>query len=222
MGYIVQPVIIFAYLGLFLTVLDNSMIGTAKFKESNDLHDGNFKLLNCNQEKNVFNEDIKRNSILCDMADAKLIDSDRSADKGDVFVQSSLQPFNLTATSFKYNPTNPGEGRERLKAMFKLALITFIFYKIFEYITTLSALLTGAENSTGMLNALKQNIEGIGKKASSIVAGTEKIGRDMAVRGTKNVAFRGFQKGKEAFSNYKQKNTENPKNDSKGDSTGAG
>ena len=215
MGYIVQPVIIFAYLGLFLTVLDNSMIGTAKFKESNDLHDGNFKLLNCNQEKNVFNEDIKRNSILCDMADAKLIDSDRSADKGDVFVQSSLQPFNLIATSFKYNPTNPGEGRERLKTMFKLALITFIFYKIFEYITTLSALLTGAENSTGMLNALKQNIEGIGKKASSIVAGAEKIGRDMAVRSTKNVASRGFQKGKEAFSNSKQKNTENPKNDSR-------
>ena len=74
-----------------------------------------------------------------------------------------------------------------------------------------------------MLNALKQNIEGIGKKASSIVAGAEKIGRDMAVRGTKNVASRGFQKGKEAFSNSKQqKNTANNQDDSSGGSTGAG
>lgn len=224
MGYIVQPVIIFAYLGLFLTVLDNSMIGTAKFADFNNTYDGNFKNLDCIDDpngKDIFDRPIKQKSALCDMAKFGLIEN-----KVENTQQKSIQPFNLIATSFKYNPTNPGEGRERLKTMFKLALITFIFYKIFEYITTLSALLTGAEDSTGMLNALKQNIEGIGKKASSIVAGAEKIGRDMAIGGTKdrlkNLLSRGFQKGKEAFSNYKQKNTENPKNDSKGDSTGAG
>ena len=208
MGYIVQPVIIFAYLGLFMTVLDNAMIGDAQFTDLNSSYDGNFKNLDCeDKQKNVFSttdfSHPKDNSMLCAMAEAGLIEN-KSVKGVDKY---SLQPFNLIVTSFKYNPTKPGESRERLKVMFKLALITFIFYKIFEYITSLAASLTGAEDSTSMLNALKQNIEGLAKKGASVVAGAEKIGRDMQVRGSKDFLSRGAKKGKEDASKKDDKNT---------------
>ncbi len=205
MGYIIQPVVVFAYLGLFMTVLDNALIGDAEFKQLNSSYDGNFKSLDCEEsgKTNIFGDKImkpKTNSILCIMAENGLIEN--KSIEG--VAKHSLQPFNLVITSFKNISSE--EGKARLKVMFKLALITFIFYKIFEYISSLAASLTGAEDSTSMLNALKQNIEKVGKITSSIASGSEKLGRDMQVRGSKDIASRGFKKGKEDASSKKDNN----------------
>jgi hypothetical protein len=131
----------------------------------------------------------------------------------------SLQPFNLVITVFQ----DVNGGAKRLKSMFKLALITFIFYKIFEYITSLASSLTGAADSTQMLDALKQNMQGIGKKISNVMGGAEKIGRDMAVRGGKDAVSKGYKKGREGFrSDNKNKSSRKKDSQNKGDSGGVG
>ena len=105
------------------------MIGTAKFTDFNNTYDGNFKNLDCDDatKTDAFGQPIKQKSALCDMERLDLIKN-----KVDNIHHKAIQPFNLIVASFKYNPINPGEGRERLRVMFKLALITFIFYKIFD------------------------------------------------------------------------------------------
>jgi type IV secretory pathway VirB6-like protein len=201
MGYIIQPVIIFAYLGLFLTVIDNAMIGNAEFVGLNESFDGNFQKMNCDERDNIFDNDNvlatknkikpKETSAICAMAEAGLIENNVEGVK-----KISLQPFNLVITVFQ---DVKDDGAKRLKSMFKLALITFIFYKIFEYITSLASSLTGAADSTQMLDALKQNMQGIGKKIGNVMGGAEKIGRDMAVRGGKDAVSKGYKKGRENF-----------------------
>jgi len=215
MGYIIQPVIIFAYLGLFLTVIDNAMIGNAEFVALNSSFDGNFQNINCDERDNVFDNDNnpatqnkikpKETSAICAMAEAGLIENNV-----EVVKKIPLQPFNLVVTVFQ------DDGAKRLKSMFKLALITFIFYKIFEYITSLASSLTGAADSTKMLNALKQNIQGIGKKIGNVMGGAEKIGRDMAVRGGKDAISKGYQKGKEKDQASDNQNSSGGKNNQGG------
>ncbi len=218
MGYIIQPVIIFAYLGLFLTVIDNAMIGNAEFVDFNSSFDGNFQKMNCDERDNIFDNDNvlatknkikpKETSAICAMAEEGV-------------KKISLQPFNLVITVFQ---DVKDDGAKRLKSMFKLALITFIFYKIFEYITSLASSLTGAADSTQMLDALKQNMQGIGKKIGNVMGGAEKIGRDMAVRGGKDAISKGYKKGRESFKSGNKNKASNNQNSSgdKGNSGGAG
>ncbi len=226
MGYIIQPVIIFAYLGLFLTVIDNAMIGNAEFVDFNSSFDGNFQKMNCDERDNIFDNDNvlatknkikpKETSAICAMAEAGLIENNVEGVK-----KISLQPFNLVITVFQ---DVKDDGAKRLKSMFKLALITFIFYKIFEYITSLASSLTGAADSTQMLDALKQNMQGIGKKIGNVMGGAEKIGRDMAVRGGKDDISKGYKKGREGFKSGNKNKASNNQNSSgdKGNSGGAG
>ena len=220
MGYIIQPVIIFAYLGLFLTVIDNAMIGNAEFVGLNESLDGTFKNMNCAERDNIFDSKNKikpqETSAICAMAEAGLIENNVEGVK-----KISLQPFNLVITVFQDAKDNDAK---RLKSMFKLALITFIFYKIFEYITSLASSLTGAADSTQMLDALKQNMQGIGKKIGNVMGGAEKIGRDMAVRGGKDAISKGYKKGRESFKSGNKNKASNNQNSSgdKGNSGGAG
>ncbi len=230
MGYIIQPVIIFAYLGLFLTVIDNAMIGNAEFVGLNKSSDGIFQKMNCAERDNIFDNDnnLENNleskntikpqetSAICAMAEAGLIENNVEGVK-----KISLQPFNLVITVFQDAKDNDAK---RLKSMFKLALITFIFYKIFEYITSLASSLTGAADSTQMLDALKQNMQGIGKKTVNVMGAAEKIGRDMAVRGGKDAISKGYKKGRESFKSGNKNKASNNQNSSgdKGNSGGAG
>ncbi len=218
MGYIIQPVIIFAYLGLFLTVIDNAMIGNAEFVGLNESFDGSFQKMNCAERDNIFDNDndlktknkIKpqETSAICAMAEAGLIENNVEGVK-----KISLQPFNLVITVFQDVKDNDAK---RLKSMFKLALITFIFYKIFEYITSLASSLTGAADSTQMLDALKQNMQGIGKKIVNVMGAAEKIGRDMAVRGGKDAISKGYKKGRESFKSGNKNKASNNQNSSGG------
>lgn len=220
MGYIIQPVIIFAYLGLFLTVIDNAMIGNAEFVGLNKSSDGIFQKMNCAERDNIFDSKNKikpqETSAICAMAEAGLIEN-----KVEGVKKISLQPFNLVITVFQDAKDNDAK---RLKSMFKLALITFIFYKIFEYITSLASSLTGAADSTQMLDALKQNMQGIGKKIVNVMGAAEKIGRDMAVRGGKDAISKGYKKGRESFKSGNKNKASNNQNSSgdKGNSGGAG
>jgi len=194
-GYMIQPVIVFAYLGLLLHVADKNFYGDAEFADLQN----NYKpaaivpRVNCSNRYDIYGrhivvndnviskeESYDTNSNLCDMADSGIVDIDSANiaginnPAGNNARKDTLQPFNITIYAFESLDHN----KKRLELMIQSAIITYIFYKIFEQITILVARITDSQDSTNMLNkmgsAFMNNAKSLYKKGAVF----EKASRD--------------------------------------------
>ena len=148
LGFILQPMILFAYLGLMLTVFDDLFIGDAKFKKS-----GNDELpaIDCTVDPaKQTNPDV--NSIYCIL----------KLEKYQKY--TGLEVFDLGFPILK------SITKEKINTLTKAAIIMFVFLKFLDTITTVAKKLVGgaelkAKPSSDIQNQLKKVAKGVQKRA---------------------------------------------------------
>ena len=164
LGFILQPMILFAYVGLMLTVFDNMFIGTAKFNPvSND--SSILPTVNCDSyQDNGTTYNPSDTSIYCILNFAKYSN------------YTGLEFFDLAMPVLtSLNPT-------KIRTLFQSAIIMFVFLQFFDKITTVAAKLVGgaelsSESAGAMLEQVKKVTKGVQDRALNTVkrAGTKQI-----------------------------------------------
>jgi type IV secretion system protein VirB6 len=164
LGFILQPMILFAYVGLMLTVFDNLFIGTARF-----------------------------NSVLNDSSILPKVNCDSYTDNGKNYIPSDtsvycifnfgkysnytgLELFDLAMPILtSLNPT-------KIRTIFQSAIIMFVFLQFFDKITTVAANLVGgaelkSDSGSAMLDQVKKITKGVQDRALNTVnrAATKQI-----------------------------------------------
>jgi type IV secretory pathway VirB6-like protein len=204
LGYMIQPVIVFAYLGLLLHVADKNFYGDAKFADLQD----NYKpaavapSIDCSNRYDIYgrhivvndnvisdDESYNTNSNLCNMADSGIVEIDSANIEGinnpagNNIRKDVLQPFNITIYAFESLLHN----KKRLELMIQSAIIAYIFYKIFEQITILAARITNSQDPTNILNkagsAFMDNAKSLYKKGAAFEKASREIFAKVAQRG---------------------------------------
>ena len=148
LGFILQPMILFAYLGLMLTVFDDLFIGDAKF---NPPVKGELPTINCDPDTTrITNPD--ENSIYCILR----------LNKYENF--TGLEIFDLAI------PVLQSMNKEKINTLTKAAIIMFVFLKFLDTITLVAKKLVGgvelkAEPTSDIQNLLKKVAKGVQKRA---------------------------------------------------------
>ena len=137
LGFILQPMILFAYLGLMLTVFDTLFIGSAKFKPLTST--SSTPEIDCTKHDYGTPDDT---SIYCILNFAKFKNF------------NGLEAFDLAI------PVLTSINKEKINTLFRAAIIMFVLLKFLDKITSVAKkLVGGAElNATSTLN-LKGKIE---------------------------------------------------------------
>ena len=121
-GFILQPVILFAYLGLLITIFEKTMIGSATF--SGDGKNAP-KSINCSVNPNG---NPNNDSIYC------------------IFRLNNIKSNNsLSAIGIAF-PVMTDMNADKMNTIFKAAFLMFIFTKFLDQITTLSSKLVGGSS----------------------------------------------------------------------------
>ena len=163
LGFILQPMIVFAYIGLMLTVFDNLFIGDATF-EANPPNSQLLPKLSCAKQGNsLINPE--ETSVYCILNFAKYKNF------------SGLEVFDLAI------PILGNLNSTKINTLFRAAIVMFVFFKFFDKITTVAKKLVGGAdlNSESGLSELKNQIQkvarGVQKRAANTVmrAGTKQI-----------------------------------------------
>ena len=147
LGFILQPMILFAYLGLMLTVFDDLFIGDARFNASVK---GNLPTINCDRDvaRNIRPDE---NSIYCIL------------DLGKYKNFTGLEVFDLAI------PVLTSMTKEKVNTLTKAAIIMFVFLKFLDTITSVAKKLVGgaelkAESTSEIQNQLKKIARGVQKR----------------------------------------------------------
>ncbi|MFZ9180546.1 MAG: type IV secretion system protein [Rickettsiales bacterium] len=136
LGYIFQPMILFAYLGLFITVIDSVFIGDASFKTSSGGKNFELPKPDCSGVENT--------SLFCIFNFPKFKN------------YTGLEFFDLAI------PILVGLNPEKINTILKGAIIMFVMYSFMDKITFVAKKLVGGQE----LSADKApNIAGVAKKA---------------------------------------------------------
>lgn len=173
LGFILQPMIVFAYIGLMLTVFDNLFIGDARFeiKADNEL----IPKLTCTKEPNsLINPE--ETSVYCILNFAKYKNF------------SGLEVFDLAL------PILGDLNSTKINTLFRAAIVMFVFFSFFDKITTITKKLVGGADlkTDSGLSELKNQIQkvarGVQKRAANTVmrAGMKQIPNSVKerIRGT--------------------------------------
>lgn len=120
-GFVLQPVILFAYLGILITIFDKTMIGDAKFTGDGK---ANPKHIDCSVG------DAGNNSIYCIFQ------------FNNVQTNNALSPLGITL------PVLFGMNQAKLATIIKAAFLMFIFTAFLDKITALAAQLVGGAELT--------------------------------------------------------------------------
>lgn len=161
LGFILQPMILFAYIGLMLTVFDNMFIGTARFSPSDESYI--LPKVNCDSYEdngNTFNP--SDTSVYCIFNFGKYSN------------YTGLEFFDLAMPVLtSLNPT-------KIRTIFQSAIIMFVFLQFFDKITTVAKKLVGgaelkSESGNAMLDQVKKVTKGVQDRALNTVkrAGTK-------------------------------------------------
>ena len=137
LGFILQPMILFAYLGLMLTVFDSLFIGSATFKKTTSI--SSMPEIDCTKHDYGTPDDT---SIYCILNFAKFKNF------------NGLEAFDLAI------PVLTSLNKEKINTLFRAAVIMFVLLKFLDKITSVAKkLVGGAElDATSTLN-LKGKIE---------------------------------------------------------------
>jgi hypothetical protein len=155
LGFILQPMIVFAYIGLMLTVFDNLFIGDATF-EANPPSSQLFPKLSCEKQANsLINPE--ETSVYCILNFSKYRNF------------SGLEVFDLAI------PILGDLNSTKINTLFRAAIVMFVFFNFFDKITTVAKKLVGGADlsSDSGLSQLKNQIQkaarGVQKRAANTV-----------------------------------------------------
>ena len=173
LGFILQPMIVFAYIGLMLTVFDNLFIGDATFSPQTD--NQLLPKLSCAKEPNsLINPE--ETSVYCILNFAKYKNF------------SGLEVFDLAI------PILGDLNSTKINTLFRAAIVMFVFFSFFDKITTITKKLVGGADlkTDSGLSELKNQIQkvarGVQKRAANTVmrAGMKQIPNSVKdrIRGT--------------------------------------
>ncbi len=155
LGFILQPMIVFAYIGLMLTVFDNLFIGDARFDEQTD--DQLLPKLLCTKESPSSLINPEETSVYCILNFAKFKNF------------SGLEVFDLAL------PILGNLNSTKINTLFRAAIVMFVLFKFFDKITTVAKKLVGGANlnSESGLSEIKNQIQkvarGVQKRAANTV-----------------------------------------------------
>ena len=160
LGFILQPMILFAYLGLMLTVFDDLFIGDAKF---NPARNGELPEIDCNRD-DIIKSNPDENSIYCILQLSKYKN------------YSGLEVFDLAI------PVLMSMNKEKINTLTRAAIIMFVFLKFLDTITTVAKKLVGgaelkADSTSNIQNLLKKVAKGVQTRALN--ATTNILGKQM-------------------------------------------
>ena len=155
LGFILQPMILFAYLGLLFTVFDNAFIGDAYFEDVGTM--GNNKLipdLKCDKKDNDI-IDPKETSVYCilNLAEYKSY--------------SGMEVFDLAL------PILSNLNQTKINTLLKSAILMFVFLNFFDKITYVARKLVGGaelKSDAGLAEIQKQIkkvAQGVTKRATN-------------------------------------------------------
>jgi type IV secretory pathway VirB6-like protein len=190
-SFCVQPMILFAYIALFLNVMDSIMIGSATFS-------GNQRIISCNKYCVGLNGTITYDngqSSFCTAPKDKIVDpeSDSFICITGINSYENFPGFELIGIKI---PIIKGifdnNGKQKILTVMKGALIMYILAKFMDEISNIAAALTGGASLPGTQISAGQ----IFNKALSIAKAIEKRGGRAAKKGI----GKGINKAKEAFS----------------------
>ena len=147
LGFILQPMILFAYLGLLLTVFDDLFIGDAKFITGTN----GLPAIDCNANA-VANTNPNENSVYCILNLAKYKN------------YTGLELFDLAL------PVLTSLNKEKINTLSRAAIIMFVFLKFLDKISTVAKKLVGgvelkADSTSELQNQLKKAAKGVQTRA---------------------------------------------------------
>lgn len=156
LGFILQPMILFAYLGLLFTAFDNAFIGDASFEDVSTMASNKLiPNLNCNKDPNSF-IDPKETSTYCilNLAEFKSY--------------SGMEVFDLAL------PVLSSLNQVKINTLLKSAILMFVFFNFFDKITTVAKnLVGGAElKSDSGLSQIQEQIKKVAKGVTKRAANT--------------------------------------------------
>lgn len=179
LGFILQPMILFAYLGLLLTIFDYVFIGDAKFVPSKSKY--NLPTLACENWTDPATNTVKEpnnTSIYCIFNFPKFKS------------YTGLEVFDLAI------PILTSLNKDKINVIFKAAILMFVFFNFLDKVTFLARKLVGGSE----LKADKApNIMGKLKKFSKGV-------QERALNSTKNIGVMGANKAKSIVASGASKN----------------
>ncbi|MFT5702838.1 MAG: type IV secretory pathway VirB6-like protein [Rickettsiales bacterium] len=180
-GYSIQPIILFAYIGIFITIFETLVTGSATFTGTSPQ-----KEIVCDK----ICVDINGNESLYD---ANICDEANGAEVLDPKSDSIICMMNLSNDSFKSNPvlapfgitlTILGDfftenGRQKILSMLKAVLVVYILAAFIDKIPAMAGNLMGVDStpSGGMPDSL-----GLAKKVAGVAAFAQKRGAGAAVK----------------------------------------
>jgi type IV secretory pathway VirB6-like protein len=190
-SFCVQPMILFAYIALFLNVMDSVMIGSATFS-------GDQRIMSCDKYCVGLNGAItydNKQADFCTKPGNRIVDPDSDSFICITEINSyeDFPGFELIGIKI---PIIKGifdtNGKQKILTVMKGALIMYILAKFMDEISNIAAALTGGASLPGAQISAGQ----IFNKALSIAQAIEKRGGRAAKKGI----GKGLDKAKEAFS----------------------
>ena len=158
LGFILQPMILFAYIGLMLTVFDDMFIGTARFEPY--LNNSLLPRINCDSYlDNGVNFNPSDTSVYCIFNFAKYSN------------YTGLEFFDLAM------PILTSLNPNKIRTIFQSAIIMFVFLQFFDKITSVAAKLVGgaelnSDSANAMLDQVKKVTKGVQDRALNTVKRT--------------------------------------------------
>jgi len=160
LGFILQPMILFAYLGIFISTIDAILIGDATFNPITEKFE--LPTINCNGVENT--------SPYCILNFPKFKN------------YTGLEFFDLAL------PMLVGMNNEKINAIVKAAIIMFVMYSFMDKITFVAKKLVGgqelsADKAPDIRSAIKKMARGVQKRALNTTKRAALKGGGLALKG---------------------------------------
>jgi len=173
LGFCIQPMFLFAYIGIAISVIDMTLVGSAGFTGSSP------KTLNCNQYCVKFDGSLDSNVVNCtDPRDILVNPLDDSVlcliniDNKSFSSYPGLEVIGVSLIALKNLFEDPSKTPMRILTMLKAVLVVFLLYKFLDEIPGIAEQISGGTqmqiskvDAFKMLNAINFAAQGFIKRA---------------------------------------------------------
>lgn len=173
LGFCIQPMFLFAYIGIAISVIDMTLVGSASYTGSQP------KTLNCNQYCIKFNGNIETNISSCtDARDILVNPLDDSAlcliniDSKSFSSYPGFEVIGVSMIALKNLFEDPSKTPMRILTILKAVLVVFLLYKFLDEIPSIAEQITGGTqmqiskvDAFKMLNSINWALQGFIKRA---------------------------------------------------------
>ncbi|GDX35793.1 hypothetical protein LBMAG18_03040 [Alphaproteobacteria bacterium] len=173
MSFCIQPMFLFAYIGIVISVIDMTLVGSASYSGSSP------KTLNCESYCVKFNGNIEKNIKDCtDARDIIVSPLDDSVlcliniDNKSFSSYPGLEVIGVSAIALKNLFEDPTKTPTRILTILKAVLVVFLLYKFLDEIPAIAEQITGGTqmqvskvDAFKMFNAINSAVQGFVKRA---------------------------------------------------------